>query len=38
MKAAFKDYIKELGDGTFPAKEHEYKIDEDVLQEILTEE
>lgn len=37
MKEAFKDYIKEVGDGTFPAKAHEYKIDENVLKEILTE-
>lgn len=37
MKEAFKDYIKEVGNGTFPSKEHEYKIDENILESILKE-
>ncbi|MDE6233525.1 MAG: 3-methyl-2-oxobutanoate hydroxymethyltransferase [Lachnospiraceae bacterium] len=37
MKEAFGNYIKEVGDGTFPSKEHEYKIDEKVMENILKE-
>ena len=37
MKEAFRNYIKEVGDGTFPSKEHEYKMDEEVLKNILEE-
>lgn len=37
MKEAFRNYIKEVGDGTFPSKEHEYKIDEKVMENILKE-
>lgn len=37
MKESFKNYIKEVGDGTFPSKEHEYKIDEKVMENILKE-
>lgn len=38
MKEAFRNYIKEVGDGTFPSKEHEYKIDEKIMENILKEE
>ncbi len=32
MKNAFRDYAKEVKEGTFPAPEHTYKIDDDVIQ------
>lgn len=35
MKEAFAEYIKEVADGTFPGKEHEYKIDEEVLKKVI---
>lgn len=35
MKEAFKSYIKEVNDGTFPSEEHGFKIDEKVLESIL---
>ncbi len=35
MKEAFAEYIKEVSDGTFPGKEHEYKIDEEVLKKVI---
>lgn len=34
MKEAFSNYIKEVADGSFPAKEHEYKIDDDVIEKL----
>lgn len=34
MKNAFADYIKEVKEGVFPAKEHTYKIDEEVIEAI----
>lgn len=34
MTAAFKEYIKAVGDGTFPAKEHEYTLSDDVLKKL----
>ena len=34
MKKAFKDYIDEVANGTFPATEHTYKIDDDVLDKL----
>ncbi len=35
MKEAFAEYIKEVADGTFPGKEHEYKIDEEILKKVI---
>ncbi len=34
MKGAFADYIKEVTTGTYPAQEHTFKIDEDVLDKL----
>lgn len=34
MKEAFQAYCKEVQDGTFPAKEHEYSIADDVLEKL----
>ena len=34
MKQAFKDYISEVSAGTYPAQEHTFKIDEDVLEKL----
>ena len=34
MKQAFRDYKKEVGEGTFPAPEHGYKIDDEVLDKL----
>ena len=34
MKEAFKQYQKEVQDGTFPAKEHGYTIDDEVLEKL----
>lgn len=34
MKDAFREYIKEVGSGTFPAEEHEYKIDDDIIEKL----
>lgn len=34
MKAAFKGYIEEVASGAFPAEEHEYKIDDDVIEKL----
>jgi len=34
MKEAFRAYCKEVQDGTFPAKEHEYTIADDVLEKL----
>lgn len=34
MKAGFNDYIKEVSEGTYPAEEHTFKIDDDVLEKL----
>ncbi|MDP4179146.1 MAG: 3-methyl-2-oxobutanoate hydroxymethyltransferase [Bacillota bacterium] len=34
MKEAFKKYISEVKEGAFPSKEHEFKIDEEVLEKL----
>ncbi|MBD5464704.1 MAG: 3-methyl-2-oxobutanoate hydroxymethyltransferase [Lachnospiraceae bacterium] len=34
MKGGFRDYIKEVKEGTFPAKEHTFKIDESVIEKL----
>ncbi|MFQ7291946.1 MAG: 3-methyl-2-oxobutanoate hydroxymethyltransferase [Monoglobales bacterium] len=34
MTAAFKEYDKEVKEGTFPAKEHCYKIDEGIIEQL----
>lgn len=34
MKNAFADYIREVSEGTYPAKEHTFKIDDDVLEKL----
>lgn len=34
MTGAFKEYIKAVGDGTFPGKEHEYTLSDDVLEKL----
>ena len=34
MKEAFRNYDKEVKDGTFPEKKHEYSIDDDVLAKL----
>lgn len=34
MKEAFRTYCKEVQEGTFPAKEHEYTIADDVLEKL----
>lgn len=34
MTAAFKEYIQAVGDGTFPGKEHEYTLSDDVLEKL----
>lgn len=34
MKEAFQAYCKEVQEGTFPAKEHEYTIADDVLEKL----
>jgi 3-methyl-2-oxobutanoate hydroxymethyltransferase len=34
MKEGFKAYAKEVKDGTFPAKEHTYKIDDEVMEAV----
>ena len=34
MKGAFADYIKEVSAGTYPAQEHTFKIDDDVLEKL----
>lgn len=33
-REAFANYIKEVQDGTFPAKEHTYKIDDEVIEKL----
>ncbi len=34
MKQAFSDYIEEVNNGTFPAEEHTYKIDDEVIEKL----
>lgn len=34
MTNAFKEYIKAVGNGTFPGKEHEYTLSDDVLEKL----
>ena len=34
MKEAFKAYKKEVGEGTFPAQEHTYKIEDEVIEKL----
>lgn len=34
MKDAFGQYIEEIQSGAFPAEEHEYKIDDDVIEKL----
>ncbi|MGN0352901.1 MAG: 3-methyl-2-oxobutanoate hydroxymethyltransferase [Roseburia sp.] len=34
MKQAFADYIKEVKEGTFPAEEHTYKIDDTIIEKL----
>ncbi len=34
MKEAFQNYIKEVGSGAFPSKEHEYQIDDDIIEKL----
>lgn len=34
MKQAFTDYKKEVSEGTFPAPEHGYKIDDEVIEKL----
>lgn len=36
MKDAFRTYIEEIQDGTFPAEEHSYKIDDEVIEKSNT--
>ncbi|MBQ6387397.1 MAG: 3-methyl-2-oxobutanoate hydroxymethyltransferase [Ruminococcus sp.] len=34
MKEAFARYIREVGDGTFPAEEHSYSIDGEIMKKL----
>lgn len=34
MKEAFRSYIKEVSNGTFPSEEHEYKMDDDIIEKL----
>ena len=34
MKGAFQDYIDSVQDGSFPAEEHTYKIDDDIIEKL----
>lgn len=34
MKEAFKGYVTEVSEGTFPAEEHTYKIDDEVIDKL----
>ncbi len=34
MKDAFRQYIKEVKSGAFPAEEHEYKMDDDIIEKL----
>lgn len=34
MRAAFRSYIEEINNGAFPAKEHEFTIDDSILEKL----
>lgn len=34
MKEAFRNYIGEVKNGAFPAEEHEYKMDDDIIEKL----
>lgn len=34
MKGGFQDYVKEVKEGSFPAKEHTYKIDDAIIEKL----
>lgn len=34
MKGGFRDYVKEVKEGTFPAKEHTFKIEESIIEKL----
>lgn len=34
MKEAFKNYIDEVKDGSFPSEEHSFKIDDDIIEKL----
>ncbi|MBO5261362.1 MAG: 3-methyl-2-oxobutanoate hydroxymethyltransferase [Coprococcus sp.] len=34
MREAVKEYISEINDGTFPASEHTYKIDDEIIEKL----
>lgn len=34
MKDAFRSYIEEVSSGAFPSEEHEYKIDDDIIEKL----
>ena len=34
MRAAFRSYIEEINNGVFPAKEHEFTIDDSILEKL----
>lgn len=34
MKQAFRDYMDEIQSGAFPAEEHSYKIDDDIIEKL----
>jgi len=34
MKQAFADYKREVSEGTFPAPEHSYKIEDEVIEKL----
>lgn len=38
MRRGIADYIRETKEGTFPAKEHTYAIDDDVIEQLVREE
>ena len=38
MKEGFKAYAEEVKAGSFPAKEHTYKIDDEVMEAVMSEE
>ena len=34
LKKAFKEYMEEIQSGAFPAEEHSYKIDDEVIERL----
>ena len=38
MKEAFQKYMEEIQSGAFPSSEHEYKIDDDIIEKLYEEE